>query len=119
MLNLFTGQVLAEDFQAGKAEADEAMQESVAACEAMRRLPAHARAQALERIANGLFIRREEMARLITAEAGKPITDARREVDRGIHTFRVAAEEAKRVQGEVIPLDEPTTIQPSLSQTSL
>ncbi len=105
VINPFTGQVLAEVCQAGKAEADEAMQESVAACEAMRRLPAHARAQALDMIANGLFIRREEMARLITAEAGKPITDARREVDRGIHTFRVAAEEAKRVQGEVIPLD--------------
>jgi acyl-CoA reductase-like NAD-dependent aldehyde dehydrogenase len=41
----------------------------------------------------------------ITMEAGKPITDAKREVSRAIQTFTVAAEEARRIPGEVIPLD--------------
>ena len=53
MLNPFTGQVVAEVCQAWEAEADEAMQESLVACEAMRYLPAHARVQALNTIANG------------------------------------------------------------------
>jgi glyceraldehyde-3-phosphate dehydrogenase (NADP+) len=41
----------------------------------------------------------------MTGEAGKPITDARREVARAVQTFTIAAEEAKRIPGEVIPLD--------------
>jgi len=47
----------------------------------------------------------EEFARTITTEAGKPITDARREVGRAIQTFSVASEEAKRIPGEIVPLD--------------
>ncbi|MBH0191042.1 MAG: aldehyde dehydrogenase family protein, partial [Nitrospira sp.] len=42
---------------------------------------------------------------LITAEAGKPITDAKREVSRAVQTFTVAAEESRRIPGDVIPLD--------------
>jgi glyceraldehyde-3-phosphate dehydrogenase (NADP+) len=52
-----------------------------------------------------LHERREEFARLMTGEAGKPISDARREVTRAVQTFTVAAEEAKRIGGEVVPLD--------------
>ena len=47
----------------------------------------------------------EEFARTICQEAGKPIKVARLEVDRGIYTFEVAAEEASRIYGEYIPLD--------------
>src|SRR5262245_19939570 len=68
-------------------------------------LPSHARYHVLQKIAGGLYDRREEFARLMTAESGKPITDAKREVSRAIQTFTVAAEEAKRIPGEVIPLD--------------
>src|SRR5262245_55981231 len=68
-------------------------------------LPSHARYHALQKIAGGLYDRREEFARLMTAEAGKPITDAKREVNRAVQTFTIAAEEAKRIPGEVIPLD--------------
>ncbi len=46
-----------------------------------------------------------EFARTMTAEAGKPLTDARREVGRAIQTCSIAAEEAKRIGGEVLPLD--------------
>ena len=49
--------------------------------------------------------RREEFARLIVAEAAKPLRDARGEVSRAIHTIRLCAEEAKRIGGEVIPFD--------------
>ena len=59
----------------------------------------------LQQIAALLYRRRDEVAQTITAEAGKPITDAKREVSRAIQTFTVAAEEARRIPGEVVPLD--------------
>jgi glyceraldehyde-3-phosphate dehydrogenase (NADP+) len=103
--NPYTGAVVAEVCQAGKAEADEAAWTAAAAFPAMRRLPAHVRAGALAKIARALSDRRDEFARSIVAEGGKPISDARREVGRAIQTFTLAAEEAKRLPGEVIPLD--------------
>jgi glyceraldehyde-3-phosphate dehydrogenase (NADP+) len=56
-------------------------------------------------VASELTARKEELAELITLEAGKPIRDARTEVTRAITTFTVAAEEAKRMGGELLPLD--------------
>ncbi|MFB5662330.1 aldehyde dehydrogenase family protein [Alteribacillus sp. HJP-4] len=49
--------------------------------------------------------RKEELAETITMEAGKVITDARAEVDRGIQTFIAAAEEGKRITGHTVPVD--------------
>ena len=71
----------------------------------MRQLAGHARSAILEKASQLLQARQEEFARTITTEAGKPITDARREVGRGIQTFAIAAEEARRIGGEVVPLD--------------
>ena len=103
--NPFTGEVIGEVCQAGAAEADEAVQAAVSAFPAMRQLAAHARAAALQKIASSLAARHEEFAQTITAEAGKPISDSRREVSRAVQTFAIAAEEAKRIPGEVVPLD--------------
>lgn len=105
VVNPYTGQTIAEVSQAGYEEAEEAVEKAVAAFSALRRMPAHARSSALNRIADSLSARREEFARTILAEAGKPITDARREVGRAVQTFAIAAEEAKRISGEVVPLD--------------
>ncbi len=71
----------------------------------MGALPSHARYQLLQKIASAIHDRREEFACLMMAEAGKPIADAKREVSRAVQTFTIAAEEAKRIPGEVIPLD--------------
>ena len=101
----FTGKILAEVSQANQADAEAAIQSTADAAVAMEALPSHARYHLLQRIAGSIYDRREEFARLITAEAGKPIADARREVNRAVQTFTVAAEEAKRIPGEVIPLD--------------
>lgn len=103
--NPFTGKILGEVFLAGKADAEAAIQSTVDAAREMGDLPSHARYHLLQRIAGAIYDRREEFARLITGEAGKPITDAKREVNRAVQTFTVAAEEAKRIPGEVIPLD--------------
>jgi glyceraldehyde-3-phosphate dehydrogenase (NADP+) len=59
----------------------------------------------LREISAGIRERREELARTITLESGKPIRDALVEVDRATLTFRLGAEEAERMTGELIPLD--------------
>ena len=101
----FSQGVVAEVCQAGKGEIEEAIVQAGQAFSAMRRLPAYQRAESLFRVAQALRQRAEELAHTIRAEAGKPIVDARREVARAIQTFAVGAEEAKRITGEVIPLD--------------
>src|SRR5213592_176667 len=103
--NPFNSEGLADVCLAGKAEAEEAIRAAVSAFAVSRKLPAHARSLALQKIAGEMRTRQEEFARCLTSESGKPITDARREVGRAITTFAVAAEEAKRIPGEVIPLD--------------
>jgi glyceraldehyde-3-phosphate dehydrogenase (NADP+) len=101
----FTGKVLAEVSQGSEADAEDAIESTAAATQPMGALPSHARFHLLQRIAGALYDRREEFARIMTGEAGKPITDARREVASAVQTFTIAAEEAKRIPGEVIPLD--------------
>ena len=105
VINPFTGERVAEVSQAGQAEAESAAAAAVSGFHSMRRLSSHARSSALTTLASLLTTRQEEFAATITSESGKPIVDSRREVNRAIQTFRVAAEEAKRIPGEVVPLD--------------
>ncbi len=63
------------------------------------------RRQLLEKLAAGVKARQEELARLIVAEGGKPVTYARAEMARGVSTLSLAAEEAARIGGEILPLD--------------
>ena len=84
---------------------EEAVSAAVAAFEATRVLPAYQRSAALRHISAGIAARRDEIGRLIATESGKPIRDSLTEVDRAVLTFRIGAEEAERIGGEVIPLD--------------
>jgi acyl-CoA reductase-like NAD-dependent aldehyde dehydrogenase len=90
---------------------DEAqVEEAVAAADAARAefsaTPAHVRAAALDHVARRLAERSEEIARLITAENGKPVKWSRGEVGRAVSVFRWAAEEARRFNsGEAQRLD--------------
>jgi acyl-CoA reductase-like NAD-dependent aldehyde dehydrogenase len=84
---------------------EEAVDAAVAAFEVTRRLPAYERGRILREISAGIRDRREELGRIIALEAGKPIRDALVEVDRATLTFRLGAEEAERMTGELIPLD--------------
>ena len=68
-------------------------------------LPSHARAAVLDRLRAGMLERKDELARLLAAEAGKPLAHARTEIDRAAFVFQQGAEEAKRIGGEVIPMD--------------
>lgn len=84
---------------------EEAVAAAVAAFETTRKMPAFERSAALRAIAAAIASRREEIGRLIATESGKPVRDALGEVDRAALTFRIGAEEAERIGGEVIPLD--------------
>jgi glyceraldehyde-3-phosphate dehydrogenase (NADP+) len=92
-------------YNATEAQYEEAVEAAVAAFEVTRVLPAYERGRILREISAGIRERREELGRLIATEAGKPIRDALVEVDRAVLTFRLGAEEAERMTGEVIPLD--------------
>jgi len=69
------------------------------------RVPGHERARILRSGADRLAADRETMARLIASEVGKPITDARVEVDRAVGVYRLAAEEIRQLGGESFPAD--------------
>ena len=92
-------------YTATEAQYEEAVEAAVAAFEVTRTLPAYERGRILREISAGIRARREELGRLIALESGKPIRDALVEVDRATLTFRLGAEEAERMTGEVIPLD--------------
>jgi acyl-CoA reductase-like NAD-dependent aldehyde dehydrogenase len=68
-------------------------------------LPAHKRAEILVRVAGALGRRADEVARTISAEAGKPLKAARVEVARAMSTYTISALEARTLAGEVIPMD--------------
>jgi acyl-CoA reductase-like NAD-dependent aldehyde dehydrogenase len=103
--NPATGDLVATTFQAGPAELDRATEAAVAAFEETKRLPSYARRDALAHVAACIERDADELATLLSEESGKPIKDARGEVARGALTFRTAAEESLRINGEWLPLD--------------
>ena len=77
-----------------------------AAERAMREpLPAHERAAILDRVAAALGERHDEVARTISSEAGKPMKAARVEAKRAVSTYTMAAVEARKLAGDVVPMD--------------
>jgi acyl-CoA reductase-like NAD-dependent aldehyde dehydrogenase len=103
--NPYTGEPVAEVFQASPADVDEAIATAASAFAQTRRLTSYQRSEILAAIARQIEAQHEQLAQLLSAEIGKPITAARLEVERSVFTFMTASEEAKRIGGEVIPLD--------------
>ncbi|HKZ55174.1 MAG TPA: aldehyde dehydrogenase family protein [Anaerolineales bacterium] len=103
--NKYSGEVFAALPQARREDVDAALAAAQRAAPIMAEMPAHKRSAILARAAQCILERREEFARTIAAEAGKALKYARIEVERGASTFTFAAEEAKRLHGETVPLD--------------
>jgi acyl-CoA reductase-like NAD-dependent aldehyde dehydrogenase len=101
----FDGVVVGTTFRPSSADLEAAISSSVRAFETTRKMPSYERQRILRAVSAKLIERREEFARCIALEAGKPIRTARAEVDRAILTFGVAAEESTRIGGEWLPLD--------------
>lgn len=101
----YTGDVATRVPLADPAAIDKGIELAVGAEKAMREFPAYARRDVLNHCATRFEERAEELAQALCIEAGKPIKDARGEVTRLIDTFRIGAEEATRIYGEIMPMD--------------
>ncbi len=101
----YTGEVATRVALADARAIDMAIDAAVAASGPLRRLPPYGRQNVLNHCVDRFRERREELALALCIEAGKPIKDSRGEVARLIDTFRIAAEEAVRTDGEVLNLE--------------
>jgi hypothetical protein len=103
--NKYSGEIAAYVAQANAEHIDQAIDAAVRAQPAMAALSADQRAAILHACVAQFQRRHAQFADILCQEAGKPIQDARGEVDRLIETFRIAAEEATRINGEYLSLD--------------
>jgi glyceraldehyde-3-phosphate dehydrogenase (NADP+) len=101
----WSGETVGEVSLAGESAWEEALAAAQNAATVFKGFSSLERRQMLEKLAAGVKARQEELAQTIVAEGGKPITYARGEMARGVLTLSLAAEEAARIGGEVIPLD--------------
>jgi lactaldehyde dehydrogenase/glycolaldehyde dehydrogenase len=92
----------------GSAEdADRALVAARAAQPAWEAMPPASRGQLLRDLARLILENRERLARIVVAEQGKPIQEARGEIEGAALYLTYAAEEARRITGEIIPSDMP------------
>ncbi|WP_017755094.1 aldehyde dehydrogenase family protein [Calidifontibacillus oryziterrae] len=101
----YSGELLAEIPVATVKDVKNAIAAAEAARKKLRNMAAHERAAILERISAIFAERADEAAEIIAKESAKPITTAKGEVARTILTYKFAAEEAKRIYGETLPMD--------------
>lgn len=103
--NPFSGESVSEISLACEEDVDLAIERAAACFGTTRTMPSYQRSEVLNQIASALHLRAEEFARMITQENGKPIQASRKEVGRAVAVLSWAAEEAKRVTGEMLSLD--------------
>jgi acyl-CoA reductase-like NAD-dependent aldehyde dehydrogenase len=105
VVNPFDNSIVGRTWLAGDEAFEAATEAAVEAAAVMRRLPAYERSAILRGAFERIKARREEIGRTIAGEAGKALKDALTEADRGASTFEAAADEARRIEGVVIPMD--------------
>ncbi len=103
--NKYSGDQFVELKDSNLQDAETTLNKAKKAFQAMRELPSFERYEALLRVSKELENRREEFARIIANEAGKPIKYSRGEARRASITMLFSAEESKRIYGETIPMD--------------
>jgi len=103
--NPYQQQAFAYTFLAGKEDLEEAITAAQKVEKELRSLASYKRYYILMQIAEGLRKDLDYFSRLLSEESGKPMRYAKGEINRAIQTFTVAAEEAKRLPGELISLD--------------
>ncbi len=105
VMNPFDQSVLDTVPAAGPSDVDEALEGAVDGAGIMAGTPAFDRAQILRKAADLMLERSEEFARIISSEEGKILAEARIEATRAAEIIQLSSEEAKRLSGEVLPLD--------------
>jgi len=107
VFNPATGETIAEMADTGAAETRRAIEAAARAFPAWRQKTAKERAQVLRKWFELIMANQEDLARIMTAEQGKPLAETRGEVAYGASFIEWFAEEAKRVYGDVIPATQP------------
>ncbi len=105
VINPCNQQAIAKVSFASKKDVSDAIARAVKGFGTTKELSSHERSQCLQKVVDGLKARKDAFIRTICLEAGKPWKDAAIEYERAINTFTIATEEAKRIGGEVIPVD--------------
>jgi acyl-CoA reductase-like NAD-dependent aldehyde dehydrogenase len=105
VFNPFDNREVGEVCQATSRDIDDAIRSAEAAFHLTRNLSPYERGAALDSVSRSLAEKKEEFAQLITEETGKPISYSRAETDRAVFTISTSAEEARRIEGQVLPLD--------------
>jgi acyl-CoA reductase-like NAD-dependent aldehyde dehydrogenase len=100
----YDGSLIGEVPSLSAEDVDAAVRRAKAALDA-KSLPLWQRAEILDRAAQRLAARRDEFAEVIAREAAKPIKTARVEAERAVGTFLFSAAEARKLSGEVVPVD--------------
>lgn len=103
--NKYSGEQYVELKDTSIEEAENVLQNAKKAFQLMKDLPSFERYEALMNVSKELENRREEFAKIISNEAGKPIKYSRGEARRASITMLFSAEESKRIYGETIPMD--------------
>ena len=105
VMNPFDQSVVDTVPAADSGDVDEALAGAVEGAKIMAKIPAYDRAQILRKTADLMLERSEDFARTISSEEGKILAEARFETTRAAEIMQLSAEEAKRLTGEVLPLD--------------
>jgi acyl-CoA reductase-like NAD-dependent aldehyde dehydrogenase len=103
--NPYDGSVVDTIPRADRDDVERALATAVRGARTMRGLSGYQRAQILRKAADLLTQRTDDFARTITLEEGKVLAESRFEVSRAAEILHLSAEEAKRLSGEVVPLD--------------
>ncbi len=101
----YDGSEVGTIYQATKEQVDAAIAAAVAAAPIMREMTLDERSTILRKAYQKLLDDRDEMAMAVSSETGKPIKEARLEVERSAMTLLFSSEEAHRLHGEVVPMD--------------
>lgn len=103
--NPFDDSVIDTVPQASSAEVNAAIEGAVEGAKIMRAMPAYERYQILRKAAELMVERQEDLGRTISSEEGKILSEGIFEAGRSAITIEISSEEAKRLSGEVLPLD--------------
>ncbi len=105
VINPFNNKMVTKVCRAADSHAGKALNAAHRAGPVMAALPSHNKSQILQKTADLILGKKEDLARTITLENGKPLNESRTEVERAALTFRIASEEAPRINGEFLGLD--------------
>ncbi|GAB4575616.1 MAG: aldehyde dehydrogenase family protein [Anaerolineae bacterium] len=101
----YTNEVVAQVYQASDQDLEDAVQAAVRGFEVTRKMPSHQRSRILYNLLAQMEARFDELVEALQMEGGKTLNVAQGETRRAMETIRVSAEEAKRIGGEIIPID--------------